>query len=216
MKSFTKFLMASMTVTLLLNAGRVNALIFTEGEDASDDFNTVLGKNGIGSATEINGVVSAFGDIDLYKFVIDQTGNTTFDGMPAKDGPQLNINMFLFNDKGNPLFSVEPVATNEMKFDFVTKAGIYFLGIGSDDLDAFDAMGNPIAGNDSGVTNGNGVLSKWSAGNETTGAYRITISTVPTNAVPTPVLLPALLGFGLKALRKKKQAETWAKLPVEA
>jgi hypothetical protein len=215
MKSFTKFLMASMTVTSLLNAGRVNALIFTEGEDASDDFNFVLGKDGIGSATEINGVVSAFGDIDLYKFVIDQTGNTTFDGMPAKDAPQLNINMFLFNDKGNPLFSVEPVDTNEMKFDFVTKAGIYFLGIGSDDLDAFDAMGNPIAGNDSGVTNENGVLSKWSAGNETTGAYRITISTVPTNAVPTPVLLPALLGFGLKALRKKKQ-EPWAALPVEA
>jgi hypothetical protein len=39
---------------------------------------------------------------------------------------------------------------------------------------------------------------------------------VPTNAVPTPVLLPALLGFGLKALRKKKQADTWATLPVEA
>jgi hypothetical protein len=214
MKSFTKFLIALMTVTLPLNAGQVNALTFTENEDdAKDSLDEAQVLMGL--VTEINGAVSAFGDIDLYKFVIDQTGNTTFDGMPAKDDPQLNINMFLFNDKGNPLFSVEPVDTNEMKFDFATAAGTYFLGIGSDDLDALDAMGKRIAGNDSGIDNPNGVLAKWSAGNETTGAYRITISTVPTNAVPTPVLLPALLGFGLKALRKKKQ-EPWAALPVEA
>jgi hypothetical protein len=214
MKSFTKFLMVSMTVTSLLSAGRVNALTLTEEGDALDSLDKAQSLMGL--VTEINGAVSEIGDIDLYKFVIDQTGNTTFDGMPAETGPRLNINMFLFNDKGNPLFSLEPMDSDGMKFDFATAAGIYFLGIGSDDLDALDAMGNRIAGNDSGIDNPNGVLAKWSAGNESTGAYKITISTIPTNAVPAPMLLPALLGFGLKALRKKKQEEPWATLPVEA
>jgi hypothetical protein len=212
MKNFTKVLIASMTLGLL-SAGRVNALTFTETTDAGEFLNTA---EFVGSATEINGVVSASSDIDLFKLTIDQTGNTTFDATPAKTGPKLNINMFLFNDKGNPLFSREPVDTDEMKFDFATAAGIYFLGIGTDDLDALDAMGKRIAGNDSGIDNPNGVLAKWSVGNESFGAYRIAISTVPTNAVPTPVLLPALLGFGLKVLRKKKQTETWATLPIEA
>ncbi len=217
MKSFTKCLIASITVTLgLLSAGRVNALTFTESTDVGDLLNTAAS---VGSVTEINGVISELRDIDLFKFAIDQTGNTTFEGIPirAADNSELNINMFLFNQDGQPLFSVEPVDENGMKFDFATAAGIYFLGIGSDDLDALDAMGDRIAGNDSGIQDGeNRVLAQWSAGTETTGAYRMTISTVPTNAVPTPVLLPALLGFGLKALRKKKQQEAWATLPVEA
>ncbi len=214
MKGFTKFLIASTTVVLgLMSAGRVNALTFTEG-DAGDLMGTALN---VGNATEINGVISAASDIDLFKLTIDRTGNTTFDATPikSKDGSQLNINMFLFNEKGNPLFSLEPMDVDTMKFDFATAAGVYFLGIGTDDLDALDAKGKKIAGNDSGIDNPNGVLAKWSVGSESAGAYNIKISTVPTDVVPTPMLLPGLLGFGIKALRRKKQGDLVA-VPVEA
>jgi hypothetical protein len=215
MKSFTKFLIASTTVALgLMSAGRVNALTFTEG-DAGDLMGTALN---VGNATEINGVISAASDIDLFKLTIDRTGNTTFDATPikSKDGSQLNINMFLFNEKGNPLFSIEPRDEDAMKFDFATAAGIYFLGIGTDDMDALDAKGGTIAGNDSGVVNAKGVLAGWSVGSESAGAYNIKISTIPTDAVPTPALLPGLLGLGLKAWRKKKLEEALVAIPVEA
>jgi hypothetical protein len=215
MKGFTKFLIASTTVALgLMSAGRVNALTFTEG-DAGDLMNTA---RDVGSATEINGMISDSSDIDLFRLTIDRTGNTTFDATPikSKDGSQLNINMFLFNEKGNPLFSLEPMEDDAMKFDFATVAGTYFLGIGTDDLDALDAKGNRIAGNDSGIDNPKGVLAKWSVGAESAGAYNIKISTVPKDAVPTPALLPGLLGFAFKALRKKKDAEVLVAIPVEA
>jgi hypothetical protein len=215
MKSFTQFLIASTTVALgLLSAGRVNALTFTEG-DAGDLMNTA---RDVGSATEINGMISDSSDIDLFRMTIDRTGNTTFDATPikSKDGSQLNINMFLFNEKGNALFSVEPRDDDAMKFDFATAAGIYFLGIGTDDMDALDAKGNTIAGNDSGIVNAKGVLAGWSVGSESSGAYNIKISTMPTDVVPTPMLLPGLLGFAFKALRKKKQGEALVEMPVEA
>jgi hypothetical protein len=215
MKGFTKFLIASTTVALgLMGSGQANALTFTEG-DAGDLMGTALN---VGNATEINGVVSTASDIDLFKLTIDRTGNTTFDATPikSKDGSQLNINMFLFNEKGNPLFSIEPRDEDAMKFDFATAAGIYFLGIGTDDLDALDAKGRTIAGNDSGIVNAKGVLGGWSVGSESAGAYNIKISTMPTDVVPTPMLLPGLLGFAVKALRKKKQSEELAAIPVEA
>ncbi|NJM48723.1 MAG: PTPA-CTERM sorting domain-containing protein [Alkalinema sp. RU_4_3] len=212
MKRFIQVLMASMTMPLgLLIAAPVQAATFTEVTDAGELLNTAAI---VGIVTEINGAVSESSDIDLFRLTIDQTGLTTFDATPADNGPQLNINMFLFNEQGNPLFSLEPVDTNEMKFDFATTAGTYFLGIGTDDLDALDALGQRIAGNDSGIDNPNGVLARWSVGNESFGAYKITIATIPTNAVPTPALLPALLGFGIKAIRRKKQAEKLETVPV--
>jgi hypothetical protein len=215
MKVFTKFLIASTTVALgLMGSGQANALTFTEG-DAGDLMGTALN---VGNSTEINGVISAASDIDLFKLTIDRTGNTTFDATPikSKDGSQLNINMFLFNEKGNPLFSLEPMDVDTMKFDFATAAGVYFLGIGTDDMDALDAKGRTIAGNDSGIVNAKGVLGGWSVGSESAGAYNIKISTIPTDVVPTPMLLPGLLGFAVKALRKKKQSEELVAVPVEA
>jgi hypothetical protein len=215
MKGFTKFLIASTTVALgLMGSGQANALTFTEG-DAGDLMGTALN---VGNSTEINGVISTASDIDLFKLTIDRTGNTTFDATPikSKDGSQLNINMFLFNEKGNPLFSLEPMDVDTMKFDFATAAGVYFLGIGTDDLDALDAKGRTIAGNDSGVVNAKGVLAGWSVGSESAGAYNIKISTIPTDVVPTPMLLPGLLGFAVKALRKKKQSEELVTIPAEA
>ncbi|NJM48724.1 MAG: PTPA-CTERM sorting domain-containing protein [Alkalinema sp. RU_4_3] len=215
MKKFTQFLITSIAMTAcMLSAGQARALTFTEG-DAGDLMDSALN---VGSATEINGVISTSSDIDLFRLTIDRTGNTTFDATPikSKDGSQLNINMFLFNEKGNPLFSLEPRDEDAMKFDFATAAGIYFLGIGTDDMDALDAKGETIAGNDSDIVNAKGVLGGWSVGSESAGAYNIKISTIPTDKVPTPALLPGLLGFGIKALRRKKQEGDLVAVPVKA
>lgn len=219
MKNFVKFLLATtgLAVCLVSIAPRANALTFNETKDAGDLMDTAFDA---GRADEINGAVGKSLDVDLFKILTGAAGRTTFDANPiaAADGSELNINLFLFNDKGNPLFSLEPMGSNSMTFDFDTLADtVYYLGIGSDDLDALDKDGKRIAGNDSGIDNPKGILAGWSEGNESIGKYNIKISTVPTDAVPTPMLLPGLIALGAKVRRKKKQGEAaLAAVAVEA
>jgi hypothetical protein len=212
MKNFVKLLLATtgLAVCLVGAAPRANAFTFNETGDAGHLMDTAFDAGTASTASEINGEVGKSLDVDLFKFMTGAAGKTTFDANPiaAADGSQLNINLILFNATGNPLFSIEPRDSDSMKFDFDTLADtVYYLGIGSDDLDALDNMGSRIAGNDSGIDNPNGILAGWSEGNESIGKYNIKISTVPTDAVPTPALLPGLIALGAKAMRKKKQGE---------
>jgi hypothetical protein len=223
MKTFTNLLLTSTTLVIcLLTGARAHAATFTETGDAGQLLGKAQNIGSIGAASEINGAVGKSLDIDLYKFVVDVSGMSTFDANPIKDknGDQLNINMFLFDGIGRALFSIEPRDVDTMKFDFATAAGTYFLAIGSDDLDALDAKGNKIAGNDSGIDNPKGILAGWSAGNESIGAYNIKLSTVPDaidpTAVPTPALLPGLIALGAKVMRKKKEEETMTQSVLEA
>jgi hypothetical protein len=208
MKNFVKFLLASTTLAAcVLVAPQAQAFTF----DETADIGQLMGDaQDVGSASEINGRVSFLDDIDLFKVRIDRDGMSTFDANPMalEDGSErLNINIFLFNAMGNPLASIEPRELDNMIINFETLAGDYFLGIGSDDLDALDADGNQIAGNDSGIDRADGILGGWKTGSESIGKYNIKISTVPTDAVPTPALLPGLIALGAKAMRKKKQGE---------
>jgi hypothetical protein len=207
MKNYVKFLLATtgLAVCCLMVAPRANAFTFNEQGDAGRLMDTAFDA---GKADQINGEVGVQKDVDLFKIVTGAAGTTTFDSNPiaAADGSELNINLFLFNDQGNPLVSLEPMASNGMTFDFDTLANtVYYLGIGSDDLDALDNMGQRIAGNDSGIDRANGVLAGWSEGNESIGKYNIKLSTVPMDAVPTPALLPGLIALAAKARRKQKQ-----------
>jgi hypothetical protein len=219
MKNFVKFLLAStgLAVCLMGVAPRANAFTFEE----TADIGKLMGDaQDVGNASEINGRVSFLDDIDLFKVRIDQDGMSTFDANPMalEDGSErLNINIFLFNAMGNPLASIEPRELDNMIINFNTVAGDYFLGIGSDDLDALDEKGNRIAGNDSGIDMADGILGGWQTGSESIGKYNIKISTVPTDAVPTPALLPGLIALGAKAMRKKKQdEEVLSEVAIEA
>jgi hypothetical protein len=213
MKNFVKFLLASTTLAAcVLIAPQAKAFTF----DETKDIGQLMGDaQDVGSASEINGRISVLDDIDLFKVHIDQDGMSTFDANPmalADGSERLNVNIFLFNAMGNPLASIEPRELDNMIINFNTMAGDYFLGIGSDDLDALDKDGNRIAGNDSGIDIADGILGGWQTGSESIGKYNIKISTVPigvvpTDAVPTPMLLPGLIALGAKALRKKKQGE---------
>jgi hypothetical protein len=223
MKNFVKFLLASTTLAAcVLIAPQAKAFTF----DETKDIGQLMGDaQDVGSASEINGRISVLDDIDLFKVHIDQDGMSTFDANPlalADGSERLNVNIFLFNAMGNPLASIEPRELDNMIINFNTMAGDYFLGIGSDDLDALDKDGNRIAGNDSGIDIADGILGGWQTGSESIGKYNIKISTVPigavpTDAVPTPMLLPGLIALGAKALRKKKQGEArLSEVAVEA
>ncbi len=219
MKNSVKFWLATtgLAVCLMGIAPRANAFTF----DETADIGQLMGEaQDVGAASEINGRVRFLDDIDLFKVRIEQNGMSTFDANPMalEDGSErLNVNIFLFNAMGNPLASIEPRDFDNMIINFDTIAGDYFLGIGSDDLDALDAEGNQIAGNDSGIDMANGILGGWKTGSESIGKYNIKISTVPTDAVPTPALLPGLIALGVKALRKKKQDEPgFAEVAIEA
>jgi hypothetical protein len=216
MRNTTKFLIATATATLCcLGASAAKAFDFTETKDAGDLMKTAIDVGTVGTSSQINGEIVANKDgsrfdIDLFRFAIDKAATYTFDANPVKGGSQLNINTFLFNASGNPISDVlEPREEDPMSFSMAINPGVYFLGIGSDDLDALDKNGNIILGNDTGILNAKGILAGWADPGkfaESVGKYNIKISAAPDTAIPTPALLPGLIAFGIKTLRKKGSA----------
>jgi hypothetical protein len=226
MKIVAQLLIASTSLAIgLLSASSAQALEFTEpgtdvGEllrDAADAGTADLIRGSIDTRV-VNGVNVR--DVDLFKITIAMAGRSTFvaDPVVVEGVAPLDINLFLFNSKGNPLASIEPVTSDSMTIEYETLPGDYYLGIGSDDSDAlgFDPNGNlrRIAGNDSGVEFADGILAGWARGAEKTGGYTIKISTVPT-AVPTPALLPGLVGLGLKLMRRRQRENATSNLAIE-
>jgi hypothetical protein len=235
-----KFLIASTSITVCCLGGvsRAQAFNFTEptNMDAGQTLSTAMVIPGTGgTSSQINGNISSQTDVDLFKFVLDVAGVATFNATPdaTKNSPQLNINMYLFNAAGNVISNfLEPKDFDFMKFSMKLDAGSYFLGIGSDDMDVLginpDKKGDTehfIAGNDSGISDPKGVLTKFVLQNgngqgESFGKFNIKIDTVansttgqPTTggpatggptAVPTPALLPGLIALGAGMLRKRK------------
>jgi hypothetical protein len=246
MRNVTQFLITSTSIAVccLGGANRAQAFNFTEpaNMDAGQTLSTAMVTSGTGgTSSQINGNISAQNDVDLFKFVLDVAGVATFNATPdaTKNSPQLNINMYLFNAAGNVISNfLEPKEFDFMKFSMKLDAGSYFLGIGSDDMDVMGINPNKkgdtehfIAGNDSGISDANGVLTKFVLQNgngkgESSGKYNIKIDTVanstaggpiaggptaggptaggPTAAIPTPALLPGLIALGAGVLRKRK------------
>jgi hypothetical protein len=221
MKLVAQFLIASTTLAIgLLSAPYAQAINFTDtaGSDVGELIGTA-GDAGIVDGTgEIKGSIDTrtndstrikdIFDVDLFKITIATAGRSTFMATSTTN-TNLQINLFLFNGNGNPL-----VALDRTTFDFETSPGAYYLGIASDDSDALglDAMGNlrRIAGNDSGVEFSDGVLAGWNRGPDQEGGYTIKIS-----QVPTPALLPGLVGLGLKLMRRKQKENATSNLAIE-
>jgi hypothetical protein len=234
MKIVAQLLIASTSLAIgLLSAPGAQALDFTEG---ATDVEELIGTAGIvdSDANLITGSIDTrtvngaeVRDVDLFKVQILTTQRSRFDANPI-EGSGLNINMFLFDGLGKPLFSLEPRDSNSMTIEYDTIAGSYYLGISSDDLNAFDSLDNLIANNDEQANSVNGViifdpalkapggiLDRWSPGNESVGGYTIGISKIPT-PVPTPALLPGLVGLGLKVMWRKQKENATSNPIVEA
>jgi hypothetical protein len=224
MRNVTKFLITSTGIAVCCfgGANRAQAFNFTEpaNMDAGQTLSaaTVIPGTG-GTSNQINGNISSQSDVDLFKFVLGAAGMTTFNATPdaTPNSPQLNINMYLFNAAGNVISNfLEPKDFDFMKFSMKLDAGTYFLGIGSDDMDVMGINPNKkgdtehfIAGNDSGISDPNGVLTKFVLQNgngkgESFGKFNIKIDTANSTAVPTPALLPGLIALGAGVLRKRK------------
>ncbi|MGI0491150.1 hypothetical protein ACN4EG_05005 [Alkalinema pantanalense CENA528] len=191
MRKFTQFLAISKSyIACSLGAvNRANAVTFTEPADmdAGNTLTTAATIAGTtGTSSVINGHIDTSQYPDLFKFVIDVAGMTTFDANPTQDSG-LNINLFLFNAMGNPMSPfAEPTDSNSMAFMLDLAAGTYFLGIGSDDLDAFDRNNHQIAGNDTPTIDPQGVLDHWTPGfKESEGKYTIALTTIPKATDPT-------------------------------
>jgi hypothetical protein len=229
MKIVAQLLIASTSLAIgLLSTPVAHALDFTEapGTDVGELLGTAANA---GAADLITGSIDTrvvngvdVRDVDLFKIQIPTTQRSRFQADPTA-GSGLNINMFLFDGDGKPLFSLEPQDFNDMTFEYNTIAGFYYLGISSDDLSAFDSLDNLIANNDEQANSVNGViifdpalvapggiLARWSPGNESVGGYTIGIS-----KVPTPALLPGLVGLGLKLMRRKQKKNATSNLAIE-
>jgi hypothetical protein len=220
MRNVTKFLITSTSIAVccLGASSQAQAFNFTEKADAGagmQDAAMIDGNAGLSS--QINGNISSNKDIDMFKFVLDVAGVTTFNATPdaGKNTPQLNINMYLLNEIGNVISNFkEDRDLDPQSFSMKLNPGKYFLGIGSDDMDVLDAKGNLIAGNDTGVIDPKGIFGRFKLQNgdaktgeigESFGKFNIKIDTVANStAVPTPALLPGLIAFGAGVLRKRK------------
>lgn len=82
----------------------------------------------------------------------------------------------------------------------------YFIGFVAEDSNQFfDTIAFVLGDDDDG---GTGVTERWAADNFTFGeASAISNTAAATTAVPTPALLPGLIGFGASLIRKKRQAK---------
>jgi hypothetical protein len=152
------------------------------------------------TTSTIEGRLGATGvTVDLFKILIDSAGTFTATTIPGFDpnifanAPDAIANPFfyLFDAAG----TVPAIASGSAISTLLT-AGDYFLAITKDGIKPSAASVNQ------------GTLKGWNANGVTTPrtvAYKIELTHTPT-AVPTPALLPGLVGMGLSVWRKRKEA----------
>lgn len=166
---------------LAIDAGqKAQALTFTESGDAGQTLGTAqaVGDN----VNVIRGSINPNSDADLFSFF---WGGGNFN---ARTSSSFDPILSLFNSAGTLL------TQNDDSFgtlqSFISQTGLtqgqYLLGIAS--FPNFAGNG-PTFGNRPG---GSG------------GAYSIALNQPTATAVPTPALLPGLIGMGVAALRKRK------------
>ncbi|MEB3294204.1 MAG: PTPA-CTERM sorting domain-containing protein [Synechococcales bacterium] len=148
---------------------------------------------------------------DLFKIIFPQSGFlTAFTGNSSGGAGSLNdAQLFLFNALGQGVLANDDDGTGlAARIEGFITAGTYYLGISGYDYDPRDAGGNlifpsfpftPIYGPNPGV----GPLASWGGGSGY-GTYKIDLDFQPA-AIPTPALLPGLVGFGATVLRKRRK-----------
>lgn len=201
--------------------GAAQAIIINETSDFGDSVGTefILPAG----TTEVLGTNFGFEDGDLFRFAYDALTTATL-GLDFVTG---DANLILFNGAGNPLFGDDdrgPGLDSEITFTFAP--GEYLVGVGRNNFAGFDADGNKIIDNDTGLCspgadcNPAGVLAFVGSESGNTGGdptdYRLTFS-IPTSGIgsePTPVPEPAsLLGLltvgalGAGSALKRKQGQ---------
>jgi hypothetical protein len=197
----------------LATIGEAKAFNFVENSPPPDAGGTPLTAanttvNGpVGTASTIEGRLGATGvTVDMFKILIDSAGQFTaatiddFDPNSVTLAPDELTNPFfyLFNADGDV-----PAIASGTTINQILNAGNYFLAITKAGITPNSASqtGGTLVGwsNSIGVTTPRNV------------AYKIAMTHTPT-AVPTPALLPGLVGMGLSLWRKKQKDGTMAEV----
>ncbi len=201
----------------LTSIGEAKAFTFAEPPDSGPVLinaadTTALGA--VGPSSTIDGFIAADNPnvspdrnkADLFKILIDVDGTFTA-ATEGRSGsvrnPLIPIEdpyIYLFDSTGLLITSDDD--SGPAFQDFITQfltAGNYYLGITKyGHAPTFDA--------DNILTGWSGDFGEFSVSDtENRSAYRINLTHTPAVAVPTPALLPGLLGMGLSLWRKRKE-----------
>jgi hypothetical protein len=193
------------------------ALTFSEPPDAgqlltnaADTTANSVGNDGATNLTQITGRLA--GATDLFKIKLDQDSVFSALAQGIPNNPVLDPQLFLFDSVGRGLFANDDGGAGlTAKIEATLTAGIYYLGISKYDRDPLDANGNEIFPDGPFTAqvqpfDPNAILNRWrgvpSEGSSLAN-YEILLTATP---VPTPALLPGLMGMGLGVWRRRKSA----------
>jgi Bacterial pre-peptidase C-terminal domain len=217
--SFLKLSLAAVGAVAAVGtyASAGHALTFTEPllTEAGSDLSSAAsaGTVGTGLLTNfINGKFDTKSDstktpkyvdvVDLFKVTLNASSILTAQIVtPAGNTPIPDPVLFLFDSTGQFLGKNDNQSSANLQALLVSSplsAGTYYLGITPADIDA--------------ALDSSGMLTGWTGSLGSTNSaitgkkvdYRIELTA---KAVPTPALLPALLGLGAGILRQRKQQE---------
>jgi Bacterial pre-peptidase C-terminal domain len=208
--------------------GEAKAFTFSEPPDAGAKLNNAADTTGlgaVGSSSTIEGFIAKHdpdlvspdtdkNKADLFKILIDVDGTFTAqtEGRDpnAANRPPNPIEdpfLYLFDSSGMLITDNDDISYPDNLQSSITQfltAGNYYLGITKyghnptyDSSDILTGWSGDL-GKDNLTANGN------SSDRENRSAYRINLTHTPTG-VPTPALLPGLVGMGLSVWRKRKE-----------
>jgi hypothetical protein len=194
------------TVCLSLGTiGQAQAFTFSEPPDAGALITgapgllaaDTTGLGPVGLSSTITGTLTP-NDRDLFKILINSAGifsaSTQGGGNPpGAPGPIVDANLYLFSSLGSLLAS--DATSGQASITQALGAGSYYLGIVKDGISP-RLNSNIFAG-----WKGEDVENSR---NPNVSTYQINLGH-KTNAVPTPALLPGLVGMGLSIWRKRKE-----------
>jgi hypothetical protein len=156
--------------------------------------------------TQIDGLIAAPGDYDLYKFAVSapvtlqiDMGNSTFDE-----------NLILFDGAGHGLAGNDDFVGNDSEITYDLAAGVYYLAAGVNNMSAFDAANAAFITNDTGNldTPTTAVLDHIGPGqaphNLSNAPYTITFS-AETGAVPEPTAMAAGVVVAAASLARRRR-----------
>jgi MYXO-CTERM domain-containing protein len=158
--------------------------------------------------TQIDGLIAAPGDYDLFKFAVSapvtmqiDMGNSAFDD-----------NLILFDGAGHGLAGNDDFVGSDSEITYDLTAGVYYLAAGVNNMSAFDATNTAFITNDTGIleTPTTAVLDHIGPGqaphNLSNLPYTITLS-AETGAVPEPAAGGAglIAAAGLLARRRRER-----------
>ncbi len=196
-----KLLIALTTaVAIFVPHTAARAMTFTESGDAGE---TLATAQAVGSGTTLINGNLATGTADLFSFLWnggDFTAQTT--------GPSFDTQLFIFDASGFGVVADDDSGSGLLSaLTTPLASGLYYLGISEFDYDPISAGGRifDTSFGTSGPTGPGGAspLAGWDQfAIDGGGSYNIEISA--TAAVPTPALLPGLIGLAIGAVRKRE------------